>query len=146
MVFLIFIVSRNLGKDITYDEAWQIMRGGPEIEGAVRVRALAPGDVLFKQYHEQWKGTDPAMWWHLYEKQFIRELNQKMFHKLVSLVKAGKTIVLFCFCKDARYCHRSILARILKEQGVKVEVYEPPGEGVPETGPKQLTLDDFFQR
>lgn len=71
--------------------------GGPDIGGTVRVRSLAPGDKLFQQYVDQWKDADPEEWWHLYEEQFIKELNRDIIKKLMALVKSGKIIVLFCF-------------------------------------------------
>ena len=70
-------------KELPCDEIWQIMRGGPDIDGAIRVRALAPGDNLFHQYIARWKDADPEEWWHLYEQQFINELNREIIRRLV---------------------------------------------------------------
>jgi len=36
--------------DLPCDEIWQIMKGGADIEGTIRVRALAPSDNLFHKY------------------------------------------------------------------------------------------------
>ncbi len=132
-------------KEVSCDEVWQIMRGGPDIGGAVRVKALAPGDNLFHQYLNQWKDADPQEWWHLYEEQFIKDLNWGMIKKLMALVKSGKTIALFCFCRNVDYCHRSIVAKILQEQGAAVEVYEPDKNQHQAPESRQLTLDEFMQ-
>lgn len=132
--------------DLPCDEIWQIMRGGADISGTVRVRALAPGDNLFHKYIKQWKDTDPEEWWSLYKAQFTKELSRVMINKLIALAKSGKTIVLFCFCRNAGYCHRSIVARVLQEQGAPVEVYEPAPavDRSPAPESRQLTLDELL--
>lgn len=110
--------------NVNCDEIWLITRAGKDIPGTIRVRALAPEKTLFAQYYREWRLKDPKEWWPLYRQEFLRELAmpEKMYalRKLWQLVKRGKIIALACFCKDSRYCHRTLVGNILKEHGIRV--------------------------
>ncbi len=127
---------------IKCDEIWLITRGGKDIPNTIRVRGLAPSETLFNKYLNEWRERDPELWWPLYEKQFSIELEaeEKLIHlrKLWKLVKQGKVIALACFCKDSRYCHRTIIAHYLNQAGVYVEEVSENSDAGPIY--KQLTL------
>jgi uncharacterized protein (DUF488 family) len=50
----------------------------------------------------------------------------------------GKVVALVCFCKDSRYCHRTLVGDFLKEKGVDVFEMEKGRGGTPKY--KQLSL------
>lgn len=99
-------------------EIWQITRAGVDIPNVIIVKSLSPSPVLFQNFIQDWKGKPFDEWWHLYEKRFLKELDTE--EKLVSLreiykkLLSGKNIVLLCFCKDHRYCHRRLVGEFFK--------------------------------
>lgn len=107
------------------DEIWLITRAGPDIPNTIRVRELAPSQHLFNKFISQWRGKDPDEWWPKYVECFKKELEtkEKLFalRRLWKLVKSGRKIALVCFCKDDRYCHRTLVGDFLKTKGIQVE-------------------------
>ena len=99
-------------------ELWQIMRAGPELSNAIRVKELSPSDELFQLYMGMWKGKPADDWWHLYEKKFISEMEtEEKLQGLRAIYKKlllGHTIILICFCEDHRICHRRLVGDFLK--------------------------------
>ena len=47
---------------------------------------------------------------------------QNTLKRLKSLDQQGKNILLVCFCTDKNLCHRSLIAKILKDMGCNVTV------------------------
>ncbi|KMK90761.1 hypothetical protein VL03_21400 [Rossellomorea marisflavi] len=110
-------------------DIWQITRGGVALPNAHVVRELSPSKVLFQKFVHNWKGKPYQDWWHKYEKNFLKEMENEVFKKsLRSVYKElcrGKNIVLVCFCKDHRYCHRRLVGEFFQEYGVKVKELNP---------------------
>lgn len=106
-----------------------ITRAGVEIPTAEIIRELAPSSDLFHTYLEYWRGKPGPEWWPRYEERFAIEL--KSNEKLVALrdvykrLLRGKNVVLVCFCKDHRYCHRKLVGDFFEEYGVKAEELNP---------------------
>lgn len=55
----------------------------------------------------------------------------KTVEKLISLreiyrkLLEGKNIVLLCFCRDHKYCHRRLVAEFFNQYGIEVEELNP---------------------
>jgi len=111
-------------KKVNCDEKWLITRAGIDIPNTLRVRELAPSSELFSRYIKEWRGKNPEEWWPLYKEDFCKELKTEeklvQLRKLWKLVKIGKVIALVCFCKDNRYCHRTLVGDFLREAGIDV--------------------------
>ncbi|MBM7853901.1 uncharacterized protein YeaO (DUF488 family) [Desulfohalotomaculum tongense] len=123
------VITTNVSslKKLKCDQIWLIARAGKEIPGTLRVRELAPSKQLFQRYINEWRFKDPEEWWHLYREQFYNELNKeeklKPLRYLWKLVKSGETIALVCFCRDYRYCHRSLVGDFLRNAGLVVKEF-----------------------
>jgi len=104
-------------------EILQITRGGVNIPNTTLLKELSPSPSLFQNYVLDWKDRPFNEWWYLYEKRFLNELETEekirglrdVYKKLLS----GKNVVLVCFCKDHRYCHRKIVGDFFKPYGVE---------------------------
>lgn len=117
-------------KKITFNaEIWQITRGGPTIPDTIVVDSLAPSKDLFKKYTNEWKGKSPEVWWKDYEEQFMSEMKTEEKLQCLRLIYKKllkrKNIILVCFCKDHRYCHRRLLGEFLKQYNVEVKELNP---------------------
>lgn len=107
-----------------------ITRAGYEIQGTEIIRDLSPSEDLFHRYLSEWRNKmDNKEWWPLYEKQFLTEL--KMENRIQALreiykkLLRGQDVVLMCYCKDHRYCHRRLVGEFFKEYGVEAEELNP---------------------
>lgn len=107
-----------------------ITRAGFEIENAEIIRDLSPSPELFQTYLNEWKNKEPyEVWWPKYEKRFLTELMwesrlqalREVYKKLI----VGKSVVLVCFCKDHRYCHRRLVGEFFKKYGVEPKELNP---------------------
>lgn len=116
----------NINK-IECDEVWQITRSGNTISGTIWEPALAPSHQLYKRYLNEWKDGPAEEWWSLYKEIFEKELGtpEKLnaLIKLTQLIKAGKVIALVCYCRDSKYCHRTLVSEALQKHGINVEEY-----------------------
>ncbi|MGI6422570.1 MAG: DUF488 family protein [Syntrophomonadaceae bacterium] len=114
-------------KNLNCNEIWQITRSGKEIPGAIWVPHLAPSSGLFKQYLNEWKGTNPELWWPQYVERFTEELNRKealnTLRALWKAIQSGKNIGLVCFCKSPDYCHRTLVGEFMKKYNIEVTEY-----------------------
>lgn len=103
----------------------------------IHVPGLAPSESLFKNAMYRWQklrfskeekeklyNGKTGTWFDLYEEVFIKETNRKNFkiayNRLKELLDQGVNIVAVCYCRDYRFCHRSILAKMLKDEGYEV--------------------------
>ncbi len=88
---------------------------------------LAPSSGLFKQYLNEWKGTNPELWWLQYVERFNEELNRKealnTLRALWKAIQSGKNIGLVCFCKSPDYCHRTLVGEFMKKYNIEVTEY-----------------------
>lgn len=100
-------------------EKWLITRGGKDIPGTFRAKGLSPSWELFTRYLKEWKGKPPELWWEEYKQIFLAQLEEKnsqiILQKIANQIKQGKNIALICYCPDARYCHRILIALYLQE-------------------------------
>lgn len=123
----VFTASVSQMKEIqpNCEEIWLITRAGADIPNTIRVRGLAPGPELYKDFIEKWKDSDPKEWWPKYQERFMEELKlpekRMALRKLWRLLLEGKNIGLLCFCSDYRYCHRTIVGEVLSKEGAQVE-------------------------
>jgi uncharacterized protein YeaO (DUF488 family) len=61
--------------------------------------------------------------WTVYERRYLREMRQPAAKRLVVLLSALSSQTSFsvgCYCEDENRCHRSLLKKLLIEQGAKV--------------------------
>ena len=103
----------------------------------IHVPGLAPSEHLFRKAMYCWQklkftkeekaklyNGKTGTWFDLYEEIFLEETNRREFkiayNRLKELLDNGVNIIAVCYCKDYRYCHRSILAKMLKEEGYNV--------------------------
>ncbi|HDR7805742.1 MULTISPECIES: DUF488 family protein, N3 subclade [Bacillus] len=110
-------------------EIWQITRGGISIPNTILVRGLSPSPQLFQTFIQDWKDKPFNEWWDLYEKRFLVEMkNDEKLRGLRDVYKKllmGKNVVLVCFCKDHRYCHRRLVGEFFKPYGVEAIELNP---------------------
>lgn len=83
--------------------------------------------MLFNRYLSEWRGQKPELWWPKYVEIFTQELKTEKklstLRHLFKLVKSGKVIGLACFCKDARFCHRTLVGEFLRGYGIEVKEF-----------------------
>jgi|AKZA01.1.fsa_nt_gi Protein of unknown function, DUF488. len=111
-------------------DIYLITRAGYDVNGTIRLKGLSPSPDLFQRYIKEWKDvSDPEKWWPYYKKIFSDELKtDEKLHDLRFIYKEllrGKNIVLVCFCKNHKYCHRSLVGDFFLEYGVKVTELNP---------------------
>lgn len=107
----------------------QITRGGLILPNVIVVRDLAPSTPLFQRFLQEWKGNSPREWWHIYEKNFKEELQTEeklqALRIVYKMLLSGYDVVLVCFCKDHRYCHRRLVGEFFKPYGIKAIELNP---------------------
>ncbi len=103
-------------------ELWQITRAGITIPNATLVRNLSPSQELFNCFANKWRYLPPQSWWNNYEKKFLEELNSDekliLLREIYKKLMEGKNIVLICFCKNNKYCHRRLVGEFFKPFGI----------------------------
>jgi len=68
------------------------------------------------------RAGDRKTLWRIYNKHIKKAEPQAELGELVELIKSGKRIVLLCYCRDPKTCHRSrIVANVEARMPVKVE-------------------------
>ncbi len=107
-----------------------ITRAGFEIPNAEIVRDLSPSPELFQTYLKEWKDREPYnVWWPKYEQRFLNELKLesriKALREVYKKLVLGQDVVLVCFCKDHRYCHRRLVGEFFKDFGVEAKELNP---------------------
>ena len=61
--------------------------------------------------------------WAVYQRRYRREMRQPVAQRLIALLAALSSQTNFsvgCYCEDETRCHRSLLKRLLIEQGAEV--------------------------
>jgi uncharacterized protein YeaO (DUF488 family) len=61
--------------------------------------------------------------WAVFERKYLREMRQPAAQRLLSLLAALSSRTNFsvgCYCEDETHCHRSLLKRLLIEQGAEI--------------------------
>lgn len=61
--------------------------------------------------------------WSVYQRRYRREMQQPAAQRLITLLAALSSQTNFsvgCYCEDETHCHRSLLKRLLIEQGAEV--------------------------
>lgn len=94
-----------------------------KMKDVTHLPALGPSPGLLKY----WKmSSQSAADWEVYTEEFLREMEsasaQTALKTVEELDKAGLTVNLMCYCTDSTHCHRSLLADILQERGVEVNL------------------------
>ncbi len=112
------------GEEIFIDEAYGIVRNKKD-KYLINLPELAPSDELYSFYvqmKKSFKWTE-KIFQEKYVPQYITDLvrNDKAMETLTALIMSNKNIYLACFCENERFCHRSILAGILKGLGADVQ-------------------------
>lgn len=111
-------------------DVFLITRAGFDVPGANIMRELSPSQDLFLTYLNEWKDKeDYEVWWPKYEKRFLAELKWedriKALREIYKHLVVGRDVVLVCFCKDHRYCHRRLVGDFFKQYGVEVQELNP---------------------
>ena len=125
-------------KPENYDEVWIIVRSIKDksflskYNNVFHVPELSPSMELFMCYLS-WKHGDV---WDKYKfdnnylPMFLKEMTEKSatqkLNELYFKDKAGKNILLICFCEIEEMCHRSIVGGLLQGVGVPVISYDHP--------------------
>lgn len=134
-------------KKVTADYYWLITRGGNDIAGFERVKALAPNRELFVQYLREWKGSPASEWWAEYRRRFIVQLNdqpaKRYLRLLWQLVQSNHSVVLACFCADESRCHRRLVGDFLQHYGVEVVSYPENSEMLDTSEPRTQVVQQF---
>lgn len=116
---------RNINYSV-YDEVWAIVRSLKNPGKMNHVPELSPSWSLFKKYLAlrnagQWN-IDSFR--NIYVPVFLKEMHTAMarrkLEELIASDMQGKSICLACFCPDETLCHRSIVAGILQDKGIRV--------------------------
>ncbi|MEA2600810.1 MAG: hypothetical protein QOF89_1802 [Acidobacteriota bacterium] len=61
--------------------------------------------------------------WAVYERKYLREMREPAAQRLIALLAALSSQTHFsvgCYCEDETHCHRSLLKKLLIEQGAEV--------------------------
>ena len=61
--------------------------------------------------------------WALYERRYLQEMRRPAAKRLIGLLATLSSRTNFsigCYCEDEKRCHRSLLKKLLIEQGAKV--------------------------
>ena len=80
-------------------------------------RDLAPSAELLAAFHGK---HGPPIAWPEYERRFLGEIARSpAIHEMAERVARGEAITLLCSsaCVDPERCHRTILARVIEEDG-----------------------------
>lgn len=73
------------------------------------------------------RSGDTDTLWRIYDKHIRSADAQTELRELVALIKSGKRVALFCYCRDPKTCHRSrIVANVKTKVAVKVIDLIPP--------------------
>lgn len=107
-----------------------ITRAGFDVPNTIRVRALSPSPELFHKYVGEWKDKlSYNEWWPIYKKNFQSELKSEVcLHALREVYKMllrGENVVLVCYCRDHRYCHRKLVADFFSKFGIESAELNP---------------------
>jgi uncharacterized protein YeaO (DUF488 family) len=106
-----------------------ITRAGVEVPGTEIIRELSPSKGLFQRFISSWKDQEDYSWWPQYEERFVIELksNEKLnaLRDVYKRLLEGKNVVLVCFCRDHRYCHRRLVGEFFEQYDVDVEELNP---------------------
>lgn len=107
-------------------------------EGFAHIPHLSPSENLFKKTMYKWKklkftqeekdkmfNGKTGTWFDLYEEEFIKETKSRAdfkigYERLKYYLDNGTNIVAICYCEDKNKCHRSIIAKMLIDEGYNV--------------------------
>lgn len=117
-------------KKITFDaDVLLITRAGVDIPGTELIRDLSPSSELFQTFLNSWKDKPGSEWWSKYEEKFKLEMKSNIkvnaLRDVYKRLLQGKNVVLVCFCKDHRFCHRKLVGDFFDEYGVKAIELNP---------------------
>lgn len=121
-----------------YDEVWVIVRSIKnksflqKHNNVFHVPELSPNPFLFRKYLE-WKDAgawDQYKFEQSYVPMFLEEMTypeqKQKLNELYFKDKAGRNILLVCFCEIEEICHRSIVGGLLQGVGVPVTSADAP--------------------
>ena len=109
-----------------YDEVWAIVQSLKYPGRMKHIPELSPSWRLFKKYLAL---RDAGQWnmdsfRNVYVPIFLNEMQdsaaRRKIEELIALDRKGKRKCLACFCPDETLCHRSIVAGILQDKGIRV--------------------------
>lgn len=107
-------------------------------KGFKHIPHLSPSESLFKKTMYSWKKLKfselelkkmsngrTGTWFDLYQDVFIEEAKIRTdfkigYKRLKYYLNNGRNIVAICYCDDKNKCHRSIIAKMLKDEGYDV--------------------------
>ncbi|HEV7784348.1 MAG TPA: DUF488 family protein [Thermoanaerobaculia bacterium] len=101
-------------------------------------RGVRKEDFAARDYYDSWlpelaPSAELVSWalsepftpkrWAAFERRYRQEMREPAAQRLVALLAALSSQTNFsvgCYCEDETHCHRSLLKRLLIEQGAKV--------------------------
>ena len=96
-----------------------------KIEGVENCECLSPSWDLLKDYLSWRNVMRKEDWWKLYKERFEKEMKNELSEKCLEYLRKGSEdkgfkIGLMCYCADVRFCHRSLIGKMLEAKGCKV--------------------------
>lgn len=108
------------------------------LTGFIHTTGLSPSEELLNTTNYKWKKmifTDfekekmkngkTHTWWDLYIDLFSLEMSMRYdfmlnYQRLKEHLDNGTNIIACCYCEDYEKCHRSLIAKALKDEGYEV--------------------------
>lgn len=108
------------------------------LTGFIHAPGLSPSEDLLNKTNHKWKKlifTDfekekmskgkTGTWWDLYVEIFSLEMSMDInfimnYLRIKEHLNNGKNIIACCYCREYEKCHRSLIAKSLKEEGFEV--------------------------
>jgi uncharacterized protein YeaO (DUF488 family) len=112
-------------------------------------RGVRKEDYAARDYYDTWlpelaPSAELVSWalsepftpkrWAAFERRYRQEMRKPAAQRLVALLAALSSQTNFsvgCYCEDKTHCHRSLLKRLLIEQGAKIVCKNACGPGSP---------------
>lgn len=115
------LILCRVGDPVVADIKLQITRPRKGLsEGWIWVPQLAPSEELFRAYLRWREGGEWPLQWRIYRERFLEEMrgpvSQRYIERIRQRLAEGKTVALACFCRDERYCHRSLVAELVHDE------------------------------
>lgn len=76
---------------------------------------LAPSNQLFRDYKSH------KISWLKFEERFLKELDEKAVQEVCSLLDDGDNVLLLCYEKKNKFCHRRLIGERIQKRGYQVK-------------------------
>lgn len=96
----------------------------PIPNGFIHLPELSPSIELLETTNK-WKKENKENWWQLYKPLFEKELeeNIEINNGITKIWKElqNSDVILYCYCKNTKRCHRYLVGKYLEKLGFKVD-------------------------